>query len=85
MDSAELPPHTISVNELDPLRDEGLIYARRLAVAGVPTVSRTVNGTSFDADHAASGGRQLVPLSHVHGVGRGRHHHPPAVGMHDAR
>ena len=25
-----LPPHIISVNELDPLRDEGLLYYRRL-------------------------------------------------------
>jgi acetyl esterase len=49
-DLAGLPPHTISVNELDPLRDEGLIYARRLAAAGVPTVSRTVNGTYHGGD-----------------------------------
>src|SRR5262249_3854476 len=31
-----LPPHVISVNELDPLRDEGLVYYRRLVRAGVP-------------------------------------------------
>jgi acetyl esterase/lipase len=47
---AGLPPHTISVNELDPLRDEGRIFARKLLAAGVPTVSRTVNGTSHGAD-----------------------------------
>jgi acetyl esterase len=40
-----LPPHVISVNELDPLRDEGLAYYRRLVDAGVSAVSRTVNGT----------------------------------------
>ena len=25
-----LPPHVISVNELDPLRDEGLLYYKKL-------------------------------------------------------
>lgn len=49
-DLAGLPPHTISVNELDELRDEGLIYARKLMAAGVPTISRTVNGTTHGAD-----------------------------------
>jgi len=29
-----LPPHVISVNELDPLRDEGLVYYRRLVRDG---------------------------------------------------
>ena len=33
-----LPPHVISVNELDPLRDEGLVYHRRLRAAGVPGI-----------------------------------------------
>jgi acetyl esterase len=45
-----LPPHVISVNELDPLRDEGLAYHRRLRAAGVPGYSRTVNGTIHAAD-----------------------------------
>lgn len=45
-----LPPHVISVNELDPLRDEGLALARKLAAAGVSVVSRTVNGTSHAGD-----------------------------------
>jgi acetyl esterase/lipase len=35
---AGMPPHVISVNELDPLRDEGLQYYRRLIQAGVPAV-----------------------------------------------
>lgn len=45
-----LPPHVISVNQLDPLRDEGLAYYRKLVDAGVPTVSRTVNGTCHAGD-----------------------------------
>lgn len=45
-----LPPHVISVNELDPLRDEGLAYYRKLGLAGVPVVSRTVNGTCHAGD-----------------------------------
>ena len=49
-DLAGLPPHTISVNQLDPLRDEGLAYYRKLVEAGVPTVSRTVNGTCHAGD-----------------------------------
>ena len=49
-DLADLPPHVVSVNELDPLRDEGLIYARKLMAAGVTTYSRTVNGTGHGFD-----------------------------------
>jgi acetyl esterase len=49
-DLAGLPPHVISVNQLDPLRDEGLAHARKLLAAGVSTVSRTVNGTSHASD-----------------------------------
>lgn len=49
-DLAGLPPHIISVNELDPLRDEGLAYYRKLAAAGVPVAARTVNGTCHAGD-----------------------------------
>ena len=49
-DLAGLPPHVISVNQLDPLRDEGLAYFRKLLDAGVPVVSRTVNGTCHAGD-----------------------------------
>ncbi|HEX4983551.1 MAG TPA: alpha/beta hydrolase [Ilumatobacteraceae bacterium] len=49
-DLAGLPPHVISVNQLDPLRDEGLAYYRKLVDAGVSTVSRTVNGTCHAGD-----------------------------------
>jgi len=45
-----LPPHVISVNELDPLRDEGLSYYRKLLRAGVSAVGRTVAGTCHAGD-----------------------------------
>ncbi|MCY7300544.1 MAG: alpha/beta hydrolase [Ilumatobacteraceae bacterium] len=47
---AGLPPHIISVNELDPLRDEGLANYRKLAAARVPVAARTVNGTCHAGD-----------------------------------
>jgi len=49
-DLAGLPPHVISVNELDPLRDEGLAYYRKLLHARASAVSRTVNGTCHAGD-----------------------------------
>ena len=45
-----LPPHVISVNELDPLRDEGLSYQRRLVRNGVSAIGRVVAGTVHTAD-----------------------------------
>lgn len=45
-----LPPHVISVNELDPLRDEGLAYYRKLVSSGIPAAGRTVNGTCHAGD-----------------------------------
>lgn len=45
-----LPPCVISVNELDPLRDEGLGFAQKLKAAGVSAVARTVNGTQHAGD-----------------------------------
>jgi len=38
------------VNQLDPLRDEGLAYHRKLLASGVSSVSRTVNGTCHAGD-----------------------------------
>ncbi|MFN0089880.1 MAG: alpha/beta hydrolase fold domain-containing protein [Acidimicrobiales bacterium] len=49
-DLAGMPPHVVSVNELDPLRDEGLAYYRRLRDAGVSVVGRVVPGTCHGAD-----------------------------------
>ncbi len=40
-----LPPVVISVNECDPLRDEGVSFYRLLLRAGVPARCRTVMGT----------------------------------------
>jgi acetyl esterase/lipase len=45
-----LPPHVVSVNELDPFRDEGLAYYRKLQAAGVRARARTVNGTCHAAE-----------------------------------
>ncbi len=45
-----LPPHVISVNELDPLRDEGAAYLRALQEAGVEASGRIVLGTTHGAD-----------------------------------
>ena len=47
---AGLPPHVISVNELDPLRDEGLEFYRKLQAAGVPAMGRVVLGTNHAGD-----------------------------------
>lgn len=49
-DLAGLPPHFITVNELDPLRDEGLAYYQKLLAAGVPTVAKTIHGTPHAGD-----------------------------------
>lgn len=44
-DVATLPPTVISVNECDPLRDEGIAFYRTLLAAGVPARCVTVMGT----------------------------------------
>ena len=61
-DMRGMPPHVISVNELDPLRDEGLAYYRRLAAAGVPVTARTVNGTCHAGDLLFAG---ALPETHA--------------------
>lgn len=44
------PPTIISVNECDPLRDEGLNFYRLLLTAGVPARARQVMGTSHGTE-----------------------------------
>ena len=44
-DLAGFPPTVISVNECDPLRDEGVVFYRRLLAAGVAARCRQVMGT----------------------------------------
>ncbi|MCZ0943823.1 MAG: alpha/beta hydrolase fold domain-containing protein [Gammaproteobacteria bacterium] len=49
-DLTGLPPHFISVNELDPLRDEGIEFYRKLNAAQVRATARTVLGTPHAGD-----------------------------------
>lgn len=49
-DVAGLPRTFISVNEADPLRDEGVEFYRLLLEAGVPAQCRVVMGTSHGMD-----------------------------------
>jgi acetyl esterase/lipase len=60
-DVVGLPPHVITVNELDPLRDEGIAYFRLLQRAGVPVVGRVNLGLTHAADMSF---RQAVPESY---------------------
>lgn len=50
-----LPPVMISLNECDPLRDEGLEFYRRLMAAGVNARCRQVMGTAH--------GTEIVPMA----------------------
>ena len=45
-----MPPHVVSMNELDPLRDEGIVFLRKLQAANVSAVGRVILGTSHAAD-----------------------------------
>ncbi|HUI02617.1 MAG TPA: alpha/beta hydrolase [Acidimicrobiales bacterium] len=50
-----LPPSYVLTAELDPLRDEGIDYARRLMEAGVSTELHTVPGACHGFDIVAAG------------------------------
>jgi len=60
-----LPPHVISVNELDPLRDEGIAYYRLLQRAGVPAVGKVNLGLTHAAEMSF---RQAVPDAYQEAV-----------------
>lgn len=49
-DLVGLPPHVISVNELDPLRDEGLAYYRKLLAADVEVTGKVNLGITHAAE-----------------------------------
>ena len=53
-----LPPHVITVNELDPLRDEGIAYFRLLQRSGVSVVGKVNLGLTHAAEMSF---RQAVP------------------------
>jgi acetyl esterase/lipase len=55
-DLSSLPPAYVLTAELDPLRDEGIDYARRLMEAAVPTELHTVAGACHGFDIIAAGG-----------------------------
>merc|ERR1712062_805440 len=58
-----LPPHVISVSELDPLRDEGLAYCEKLKDAGVQAESRMVEGMPHAGDLMC---RQVPGAEHIY-------------------
>jgi len=45
-----LPPHVVWTNELDPLRDEGIAFYRKLMAAGVSVSGQTALGTCHAAE-----------------------------------
>lgn len=54
-DAAGLPPAFVAVADLDPLREEGLAYGRKLAEAGVPVSMRCDTGMVHGYLSAAGG------------------------------
>jgi acetyl esterase/lipase len=68
-----LPPHVITTDELDPLRDEGLAYLRALQRAGVEATGHTYNGVGHACELLAAAAipelferakRDLVDFAH---------------------
>jgi acetyl esterase len=71
-----LPPHVITTDELDPLRDEGLAYLRALQRAGVSATGHTYNGVGHGGELLAAAAlpelferaqRDLVAFAHQMG------------------
>ena len=60
-----LPPHVIAVNELDPLRDEGIAFYRKLIAAGIPARARINLGLTHAADLIF---RQAIPDIYFAGI-----------------
>lgn len=60
-----LPPHVIAVNELDPLRDEGVAYYRALLAADVRVTGRVNLGITHAADLIF---RQAIPDVYRSGI-----------------
>jgi acetyl esterase/lipase len=65
-DLSGLPPTYLTVNPVDPLRDEGIAFAVRLVAAGVPTELRMWPGTyhGFDLVESAAISRRAGAALH---------------------
>ena len=85
---ARLPPTFFQVNELDPLRDDGVVYEKRLREERIPT--KLILYVISRCPHAASGMLLTSMCCRYHGVGHGFHYTSPDTDTakkldHDAR